>query len=137
MNVLRFITPKSGVAYIDTESTIRQGIEKMLYHGYQAIPVVTRDGKYAGTVTEGDFLRRMVELGCSDVGCLEHEYIKDIIRTGWNPPVSVNATAHELFLHVTEQNFVPVVDDRGVFVGIVTRNRVMKYYLDRFSESAE
>ena len=32
---------------------------------------------------------------------------------------------------VINQNFVPVVDDRNVFIGIVTRSDVIKYFVDR------
>ena len=56
MNILRFLTPKEDVEYINIESSVRQGLEKMKYHGYAAIPVIDSEGKYVGVVTEGDFL---------------------------------------------------------------------------------
>ena len=56
MNILYFLTPKSEVEYIRIESSVRQGLEKMKYHGYAAIPVIDKEGHYEGTVTEGDFL---------------------------------------------------------------------------------
>ena len=56
MNIAYFIHPKQDVATLYDDCTLRQGLEKMRHHGYTAIPVVTRDNKYVGTVTEGDFL---------------------------------------------------------------------------------
>ena len=60
MNIAYFLLPKSTVAYLYDDYTFRQGLEKMRYHGYTAIPVITREGQYAGTVSEGDFLWRLL-----------------------------------------------------------------------------
>ena len=56
MNILFFLTPKKEVAYVEETDTLRQVLEKMEYHGYSAIPLLSEDGRYIGTVTEGDLL---------------------------------------------------------------------------------
>ena len=56
MNVLMLLKPKETVQYIYDDNTLRQGLEKMRAHSYTAIPVISRDGRYSGTVSEGDFL---------------------------------------------------------------------------------
>lgn len=56
MNVLFFLTPKSEVAHLHEEWTLRQAIEKLERSGYSAIPLIDRQGRYIGTVTEGDIL---------------------------------------------------------------------------------
>lgn len=56
MNLLFFLTPKQDVAFIYDDFTLRQTLEKMEYHRYSSIPVLTRRGEYAGTITEGDLL---------------------------------------------------------------------------------
>ena len=130
MNIMQFMIPKSGAAYLYTDSTLRNGLEKMAFHGYRAIPVINKRGKYAGTVTEGDFLRSLIsadECEPCDIRDTEKVLIKDIIDPAFNPPVRVDVTMKELFMRVTEQNFVPVVDDRGMFIGIVTRRVVMRH----------
>ncbi len=137
MNILRFLTPKSNVACLDSDSTVRQGLEKLFYHGYRAIPVISRSGKYVGTVTEGDFLKSVMALNEPDVRLLEKIKIDDIVRKDWNPAVNVSERVERLFLRMTEQNFVPVVDDRGVFVGIVTRKDVMKFFCDRYFDEPD
>ena len=48
MNILFFLTPKSEVAYIPADESLRQAFEKLKYHGYSAVPTLTDDGKYAG-----------------------------------------------------------------------------------------
>lgn len=61
MNVVSFLTPKSQVAWVCADATVRQGLEKLRSRGYTAIPVLDRDGLYIGTVSEGDFLWHMLD----------------------------------------------------------------------------
>ena len=53
MNILFFLTPKNEVAYVENDDTLRQVLEKIEYHKYTAIPMLNKNGKYVGTVTEG------------------------------------------------------------------------------------
>lgn len=128
MNIAYLIKPKSSIAFLYDTSTLRQGLEKMKYHGYSAIPVLTKDGHYVGTVTEGDFLWALYggERDPEKVG------ISEIIRPDRAAPVTIFSSMEELLAKATEMNFVPVVDDRGFFMGIVTRKDVMRYYLQRY-----
>lgn len=125
MNLLRFLIPKSQVSYLEETASVRNGLEKLRHHGYTAIPVIAKDGTYAGTVTEGDFLWMILEQGECALKSLEKRRVADLLRRNWNPPVKVSETMEQLVSRLTEQNFVPVVDDRGVFVGIVTRRAVL------------
>ena len=129
-SVVFLLTVKAFVAYLDDNSTLRQGLEKMRYHGYTAMPVIAQDGTYAGTVSEGDFLWHMLDSGMYAMKSQEEYSIKDILRKGWNPAVKIDTTMDELLLRVMEQNFVPVIDDRGKFMGIITRKDIIKYYYD-------
>ena len=56
-----FLKPKSNIAYIYDHYTLRQALEKMKYYGYSAIPMIDAEGKYAGTVSEGDLLWAIME----------------------------------------------------------------------------
>ena len=42
MNVLFFLKPKSEVAYLYEDYSLRQALEKMEYHRYTAIPIISR-----------------------------------------------------------------------------------------------
>ena len=131
MNIVLFLRPKATVAYLHEHNTLRQGLEKMRAHGYTAIPVIAEDGRYVGTVSEGDFLWHMLDWDTYDIKAQEEFLIHDILRKQWNPAVRVDATMDDLLLRVMEQNFVPVIDDRGLFMGIITRKDVIKYFYDQ------
>ena len=126
MNVLRFLTPKIEVEYINIDSTVRQGLEKMRYHGYAAIPVIDDEGLYKGTVTEGDFLWALYNNNNPDLKQLEKTELKTIIRHDYQP-VLASASIDEILTRAYYQNFVPVVDDRGVFIGIIKRKEIIKH----------
>lgn len=129
MNVAFFIKPKSKIVYIYEDNTLRQGLEKMRYHGYSAIPVLTRDGKYAGSVKEGDFLWAIY--GKDDPKYEEKIKVKEILHREGRDPVRITAGMDDLLLKVMDQNYVSVVDDAGSFIGIVTRSDIMRYYYEK------
>ena len=130
MNVAFFLVPKSRVAYLREGSSFRQGMEKLHRHGYTAIPVISRAGKYLGSISEGDFLWNIMSMGSLDARDLESARIDDIVSDR-TPPVRVTATLEDLQECLLNQNFVPVVDDRDMFMGIVTRRSVMSYLMNR------
>ena len=134
MNIAFFLIPKSHVAHLVEGSGFRQSMEKLRRHGYTAIPVVARDGRYLGSISEGDFLWNIMSMGSLDLNELEQACIDDIISDR-TPPVRVTTSVEELLDRILDQNFVPVVDDRDVFVGIVTRRSVLAYLMSNGAEA--
>ena len=140
MNIAYFLLPKNRVAYLYDDYTFRQGLEKMRHHGYTAIPVISRDGKYVGTVSEGDFLWRLLsdeqdsQRACS-MKDLEQLRVRDILRETQYLPVRITVSMEELLSSAMNQNFLPVVDDTGSFIGIVTRKDIIRYFAEGKSVS--
>ena len=128
MNALLLLTPKTELACLTDDVSVRQALEKMRAHGYMAIPVITKDGEYVGTIAEGDLLWKLVDED-NDLEALDDISIKDIIRTNYTPAVKVDANMDELANMIIEQNFIPIVDDRNILMGIVTRRNVLKVLL--------
>lgn len=135
MNVLFFLTPKSDVAYIYEDYTIRQALEKMKHYGYSAIPIIDREGHYVGTATEGDFLWDLLKRDRTSLTDAEHMLVKNMERSVVNKPVDIDAKIEDLILTSMNQNFIPVIDDKKVFIGIITRKDIIHYCYKRgFSE---
>lgn len=137
MNILFFLTPKEEVAHVDEDDTLRQVVEKVEHHGYSAIPLLARDGKYIGTITEGDLLWEMREKDFPDLHRMEKIRITDLKRHRDNEPVKISESMENLFEKITNQNFVPAVDDKGVFIGIVTRKDVLLYLAGKLKSMEE
>ena len=127
MNLLFFLTPKSEVAYVEESDSLRQVLEKMEYHGYTAVPLLSPDGRYIGTITEGDVLWKLKKENFPDIHELEEISVMQIARKRDNKAVHVNVDMEGLLERVMRQNFVPVVDDERRFIGIVTRKDVILY----------
>ena len=126
-NILFFLTPKAMCAYLYDDYTIRQALEKMEVAGYSSLPILTRNGEYRGTLTEGDVLWAMKNMCGMSLRQAEKLHIMDISRRKDNIPVPVSTTMHDLVERARTQNFVPVVDDKNAFIGIVTRSSIIKY----------
>lgn len=137
-NIAFFLTPKQDVACLYDDFTLRQSLEKLRRCGYTAIPVITRDNQYVGTVSEGDFLWYLVadgKLRKSSMAQLEEAHLRDVIRQDYNPPVTINTDVDMLLQRAMQQNFIPVVDDLGSFIGIVTRKDIIKYFAEEKTEN--
>jgi len=131
MKIAFFLTPKAEVAWVRTTSTVRQAIERMEHYRYTAVPLLTPEALYAGTLTEGDllwFLKQHRQLRFEDT---ERASLDDVTRRLVVRPVRIGADIEELFALALDQNFVPVVDDREVFIGIVRRRSILAFFQER------
>ena len=126
-NILFFLTPKAMCAFLHDDYTIRQAIEKMEVAGHACLPILNRRGEYRGSITEGDLLWAMKNMCYMDMRQAEARRSMEITRRKNYIPVRVTTSMHELVERATEQNFVPVVDDKDAFIGIVTRKAIISY----------
>lgn len=127
MNILFFLTPKSEVAFIEDDFSLRQILEKMERHRYSAIPILSRGGEYIGTITEGDILWFCKQTNLSSINNAENIYLPEIPKKLEYASVSINSNMEDLIARAMAQNFVPVVDDQNKFIGIVTRKDIISY----------
>lgn len=131
INIAQIMLPKVSTAYIKENASVRQGMEMFRYHGYTAIPVVGEEGEYLGCVSEGDFLRHVCKIGTVDMKEQEKYKIKEIFRPDFCEPLHIQASLKELVEVGLKQNFIPIIDDRGFFCGIVTRRSLIAHLADR------
>ena len=131
LNILELLLPKSQTAYLYEDCTLRQGLEKMRHHGYRVIPVIDRKGRYVGAVSEGDFLWHMIDRAEYGMEAQEKYRVRDLLpHAEENPPVRHDRPLRELLNCARQHNFVPVVDDRGCYIGIVKRRDIIGYFAD-------
>ena len=126
-NILFFLLPKTLCAYLHNDDTLRQALEKMEIAGYAALPILDQNGAYCGTLTEGDLLRGLKNMCGMDMKQAETRCIMEIPHRRDNIPVRVTTSMQDLIERAVSQNFVPVVDDKEAFIGIVTRRSIIQY----------
>ena len=134
MNILFFLKPKSELAYIYDYHTLRQALEIMEYHKYSSVPILNREGKYVGSIKEGDVLWSLKKLNILSIKDAEDISIMKIERRMDYQCVTAESNMEDLIGKAMEQNFVPVVDDQEHFIGIITRRDIIGYYSDKMKE---
>ena len=112
---------------MEETDTLRQALEKMEHHGYAAVPLLSTEGKYLGTLTDGDVLWGLKKLNFPSLYQMEEIPVMQVNRSRDNKPVHVDVDMEGLLEKVSAQNFVPVIDDETVFIGIITRRDVIHY----------
>lgn len=131
MKIAFFLTPKAEVAWVKTTSTVRQAIERMEHHRYTAVPLLTPEGLYDGTLTEGDLLWFMKQNPQFSFEDTERVPLSAVTRRLTVRPVDIDAEIEALFALALDQNFVPVVDSRQAFIGIVRRRSILAFFQDK------
>lgn len=128
MNILFFLTPKVNVGFVYSTDTVAEAVEKMLRYGFTTVPVINEiSGKYEGTLANDDLLRELYSHPTLTLDAAGDKPLKSINRRRDYGAVRADADIEDLLDSVTIQNFVPVVDDTGAFIGIITRRDVMQY----------
>lgn len=126
MNIAFFLLPKLNVITMSVQATLRQTLERMEHHRYSAVPIVTEDGQYVGTITEGDLLWFLKNNTIPFTDTHLHR-LREIPLLHKIKPVHIDAKMTDLLQLVKTQNFVPVLDDTDKFIGIVRRSDVIEY----------
>lgn len=127
MNIAGIMIPKVSTVFLHEKDSIRQGLEKFTLCGYSAIPVLNEWEQYIGSVTEGDFLRFLLDINTTDLNRMENYRLVSIIRKDFCPPLPIDASLREVVSTALNQNFVPIVDSRNILCGILTRKIIIKY----------
>lgn len=137
MNILFFLTPKSEVQIAYEDDSVRETINAFDRHHYTTVPIINeRTGRYVGTICEGDLLRYIGDKDLGVLATVEDRSIMNVSRKRDYTAVTINATIEDLLQTALRQNFVPVVDDTGAFIGIVTRNSILGYLIDQYHKMA-
>lgn len=137
MNILFFLKPKSELAYIYDYHTLRQALEIMEHHRYSCVSILDKDGKYVGSITEGDLLWGVKKMNLMNIKEAENISIMKIERRRAYQPVSIGANMEDIIGRAMEQNYVPVIDDQEHFIGIITRRDIIGYCYDKTKECAK
>ena len=137
MNIAFFLTPKKEIIFEQLSNTMRQAIERMEYHRYSAIPILNDQGMYVGTLTEGDLLWKLKNTPGLDFENTSKVIISDISLHMINESVHINTNIEDIIATSINQNFVPVVDDNNIFIGIIKRSDILNYCLEKLFKENE
>ncbi|SEO88309.1 CBS domain-containing protein [Paenibacillus sp. OV219] len=128
MEIRSFLLPKEEVSFLTTAATMKTAVDKLDACHYTAIPLIDEDGKYVGTLSEGDLLWKLKRTPGLDFDNMHEVSIIDVKKRIYNECVAVDAHMEDMLTLAADQNFVPVVDDDRLFLGIIRRRDIIEYY---------
>ena len=131
MNIAKIMIPRACTVFLNEKQTVRQGWEVMTRNGYTAIPVLDVEQHYIGCVSEGDFLRHILDTGSLDKMEMENHRVRELVRRDFCPPLSIDADEGDVIRAALNQNFVPIVDSRNTLCGILTRSGVIAHLAEK------
>ncbi len=134
MNILAFLTPKDKTFYLDNESTIRQALEKYDYHKFTVIPLIDETGHYVTTISEGDILRYIKNQAHFDVKVAEDTTLDKIEKYRAYQALDINCSIKDVIELSFSQNFIPMIDDRGMYIGIIKRKDIIQHLYLKMKE---
>lgn len=121
MYVSPLLTPKQSVVYLYDSDSVEYALKKLRASGFKEVPVITKEGKYCGVISEGNFLWNLL-----DEKAKKQDKVINFCRKT-NPAIRITTTVDGILERIMDENFIPVIDDRGYFCGIVTRKNVIKH----------
>lgn len=130
-NTFTYFTPKNETHFIDSDSTIRQAIEKFDFHKFTVVPIIDSEGKFLFTLSEGDILRFIKNFAKFNYSIAENVLVTEIPRYRSYQHLNISAPFEEICKLSLQQNFIPLVDDRGIFIGIIRRSKILDYLIHR------
>ncbi|MCQ4085656.1 CBS domain-containing protein [Saccharibacillus sp. JS10] len=130
MEVSRFLFPKDKVKYIPSSATMREAMDLLEKDHYSAVPIIDEEGRYVGTLSEGDLLWKLKNTFDFNLDMMSTISLNSIKRYRHNESVMIDADMEDMLTLAADQNFVPVTDHDGIFLGIIRRRDIINYYND-------
>ena len=111
--------------------TIRQAIEKMQYYKYNCLSVLDDEGKYKYSLSSTDFLHYMKTHPGISFFDTEEVCLSELEPTVDVKPININDDIENLIKTFTVQDYTPVIDSSGVYIGEVSATDIIDYILDK------
>ncbi|KHD45777.1 cyclic-di-AMP-binding protein CbpB [Streptococcus hongkongensis] len=119
-----YLIPADDLAiFIDTHNSDHVML-LLVSNGFSRVPVLTKDRIYKGTISISDIMNYQRKNQLTDWEMNQMD-IGEMVNTKIEP-ISVTARLATIMHQLVEFPFLPVVDKKGKFVGIITRKSILK-----------
>ena len=137
--ILRDLKEKYKVLFLSVDVpvdniSVRQAIEKFDFYKFSVVPVIDENGKYINSISEGDLLCFIKNNNPISLKDLEKIPLFEVPRYRTYECLSISSTFDEILNLSLNQNFIPIIDDRGMFIGIIKRKDIIKHLLELTKE---
>ena len=121
----KFLIPAEIVANVQENNSLEHAFLVLSKVKYAKIPVLDQDQHFKGLLSLAMITETMLGLTGIDPTRLGRIQVKDVMQTDV-PTICPPYDMEEILHLLVDQTFLAVVDENGVFTGILTRREVMK-----------
>lgn len=122
-----FIIPADKNIIIDEKNSLMHAFLILTKAGYAKIPVVDSDNHVTGLISLAMITEKMLATDEIQTDILNEFTVKDVMQKDFACVIPNDDLERQLHLLV-DNAFLPVVDDDGVFQGILTRRELIKSF---------
>jgi len=126
-NADHYLIPADIVAVVQADNNLYHAFLVLTKIKYSKIPVLDNDGHFEGLISLPLITEQMLGFDHLNTEILMNMHVSDVMETQVKTVTSVGDVESTLHLMINDP-FVPVVDDDGIFQGIITRREFMKSF---------
>lgn len=128
--ISELMIPSEKVAHVQMNNPLEHAMLVLIKSGYSAIPVVDPEFKLKGLISMSLILDSILGIERIEVERLENKVVEDVMNREV-PIIHENENVMKGLKLSIDYPFLCVVDDTGIFTGILTRRVILKY-MNRF-----
>jgi len=125
LTVKDLMIPSEKVAHVQLNNPLEHALLVLVKSGYFAVPVLDASYKLVGSISKTEILDQILGIERFEVEKLSelkvHEVMKEDVKS-----IEKNASFIDGLKAVIDLPFVSVVDEKGLFDGILTRRAILK-----------
>lgn len=123
-----FLIPASRIAFVQDNNPLYHAFLILTKVKYSKIPVLDKDRRVVGLLSLAMITDKMLQTDQISTDILNQLKVRDVMQTKFDK-INFVQTTLETQLHLLVDNaFLPVVDDKGVFQGLLTRREWIKAF---------
>ena len=123
-----FIIPASRIAFVEDDNPLYHAFMILTRVKYSKIPVLDSKNQVVGLLSLAMITDKMMVTDKITLDPLTELKVKDVMQTNFDK-INFAQTTLEAQLHLLVDNaFLPVVDNHGVFQGLLTRREWIKAF---------
>jgi CBS domain-containing protein len=131
--IRHLIISKDSIVTVHPDWTLERALLRLTRSGYSSVPVINSENQVEGLISKTlilDFMSENQNINYNDLPLFQvHQAMNKNYMGIWeNTPLSF---ALELMI---DRSYVPIIDQKNMFVGILTRQAVLSEILHYLSE---
>ncbi|GGE37387.1 cyclic-di-AMP-binding protein CbpB [Streptococcus himalayensis] len=119
-----FLTPADNLAVLIDTHNVDHAILLLSQITYSRVPVITADKEFVGTISLTDILAYQMQQYIPDEVFLRTDIVAIVEKN--RATVGLDFTVTEVLHKLVDESFLPVVDEKHRFQGIITRKSILK-----------